>query len=81
MTRPEGMGLGLAIARASLEAHGAAIEIADRPGGGARVSFSLPLVAEAPRTPETPAAADAGCEPPAATPAEESDETENPDRR
>ncbi len=37
-----GSGLGLAIARGLVEAHGGRIWAEDRPGGGARVSFTLP---------------------------------------
>jgi signal transduction histidine kinase len=38
-----GAGLGLAIVRALVEAHGGTIEIGDAPGRGARVSVTLPL--------------------------------------
>lgn len=38
-----GSGLGLAIARGLVEAHGGRIRVDDRPGGGARFTFSLPL--------------------------------------
>ena len=38
-----GVGLGLAICRAIIEAHDGEIVIANRPTGGSRVSFSLPL--------------------------------------
>jgi two-component system sensor histidine kinase KdpD len=38
-----GVGLGLAICRAMIEAHGGSIWAANRPGGGAVFRFSLPL--------------------------------------
>jgi signal transduction histidine kinase len=40
-----GAGLGLAIARGLVEAHGGQIWAESRPGGGARVSFTLPRAA------------------------------------
>jgi K+-sensing histidine kinase KdpD len=43
-----GAGLGLAIARGLVEAHGGRISAANRPGGGAVFRFTLPLVVPAP---------------------------------
>jgi nitrogen fixation/metabolism regulation signal transduction histidine kinase len=41
-TKADGTGLGLALVRLSLEAHGATISIADTPGGGATFSIVFP---------------------------------------
>jgi signal transduction histidine kinase len=41
----DGSGLGLAIARGLIEAHGGRIWAENRPGGGARVAFALPVTA------------------------------------
>jgi two-component system sensor histidine kinase KdpD len=38
-----GAGLGLAICKAIIEAHGGRITAAQRPGGGARFTFTLPV--------------------------------------
>lgn len=43
-----GAGLGLAIVRAIITAHGGRIEAANRPGGGARMTVVLPAIAEEP---------------------------------
>jgi signal transduction histidine kinase len=43
-TRPRGMGLGLPIARKFMEAHGGTVTAANAPGGGAKVTLSLPLI-------------------------------------
>jgi two-component system, OmpR family, sensor histidine kinase KdpD len=40
---PKGYGLGLAICRAIVQAHGGRIWAANRPGGGATIRFTLPL--------------------------------------
>ncbi len=44
-TRSRGTGLGLAVARHIVEAHGGHIEVGDRPGGGACFTVMLPLEA------------------------------------
>jgi two-component system sensor histidine kinase KdpD len=44
--RDGGMGLGLTICRAIVQAHGGSISIENRAGGGAIVRFTLPLAAE-----------------------------------
>ena len=41
-----GMGLGLAICKRIVEAHGGSIVVADREGGGSRFSFTLPAAEE-----------------------------------
>lgn len=41
-----GVGLGLAICKAIIEAHGGTIRAENRPGGGARFVFALPAAAE-----------------------------------
>ena len=53
-TKPEGMGMGLAIVRSIIETHGGTITAANAPDGGARVTVCLP---EAQRRAQTEAAA------------------------
>jgi len=43
-----GAGLGLAICRAIVDAHGGHISAMQRPGGGARFMFTLPTTVPAP---------------------------------
>lgn len=43
-TRPRGVGLGLSIARKCAERHGGSAKAENAPGGGARVTVSLPLL-------------------------------------
>lgn len=46
-TKPEGMGMGLAIARSIIASHGGELAAANAQGGGACVHFSLPVIAGA----------------------------------
>lgn len=41
-TKPDGMGIGLAISRSIIEAHGGDIAVASNPGGGTVFRFTLP---------------------------------------
>jgi len=45
-TKADGIGLGLSISRTIVEAHGGRIHAENRPAGGARVWFSLPVAIE-----------------------------------
>jgi len=45
-TKRDGMGIGLAVCRSIIEAHGGSIDAANRPGGGARFRFTLSIFAE-----------------------------------
>ena len=44
-TKPEGTGLGMAIARAVIESHGGTVALASTPGEGTRVTVTLPVEA------------------------------------
>lgn len=50
-TRRDGMGLGLSIGRMIVEAHGGSIFAEPRPGGGTRMSFTLPAARTGPGLP------------------------------
>jgi len=44
-TKENGLGIGLSISRTIVEAHGGRIKASNLPGGGAAITFSLPLLA------------------------------------
>jgi signal transduction histidine kinase len=48
-TKEEGLGMGLAIVRSIVEAHGGSIEAENAEGGGARFHFRLPTKEEMPQ--------------------------------
>jgi len=47
---PSGLGLGLAVAKGLVEAHGGHIAVRGREGGGTRFAFTLPLAPSVPTT-------------------------------
>ncbi len=49
-TKEEGLGMGLAIVRSIVEAHGGSIAAENAEGGGARFHFRLPIVTEMPQS-------------------------------
>ncbi len=56
-TKSEGTGLGLSLVQRTILQHGGSLDLDDRPGGGARVTLSLPRRARidsGPTTEETP---------------------------
>lgn len=53
-TKAQGMGLGLSISRSAIEAHQGTITVGTAPGGGATVTFTLPIALTEFRLPFTP---------------------------
>ena len=45
-SKPNGLGMGLAISRSIIEAHGGRLWAENNPGGGAMLAFTLPVDGE-----------------------------------
>jgi signal transduction histidine kinase len=52
-TKAEGLGMGLAIARTIVDAHGGELRASNNPAGGATFQFSLPVDAKPTQLPRT----------------------------
>ncbi|WP_236783849.1 ATP-binding protein [Azospirillum humicireducens] len=53
-TRPDGMGMGLAICRSTVESCGGTLSVHNHPEGGAVFEFTIPAAAPAPSIPSPP---------------------------
>jgi C4-dicarboxylate-specific signal transduction histidine kinase len=51
-TKQQGMGMGLAVCRSSIESHGGRLWAANNEAAGATVGFTLPLLSNVPETPQ-----------------------------
>jgi signal transduction histidine kinase len=53
-SKPQGLGLGLAVCRSIVSAHEGTLWVENNPGGGASFCFELPCLDSAPKGSETP---------------------------